>query len=216
MKSGAIKKALLIAILLIAYILWQAIGTLSEYYPINNYPPPHRGEMTFLGDGLSQKNNHGFVSLLSKRLAVPINDRSIASTSMHEAKIEIEKIIKATQPSVVILCYKNTDRSEEGVRVYLADLRELTLAAQKEGAVTVLLGAERGDTNKIYEKSIKRLARETRSIVVPNILTTIDSNARFWNGDIPNDEGELRIADLIAPSLEGLTIGIAQNTSSTP
>ena len=112
----------------------------------------------------------------------------------------------------MILCYKNTDRSEEGVRVYLADLRELTLAAQKEGAVTVLLGAERGDTNKTYEKSIKRLARETRGIVVPNILTTIDSNARFWNGDIPNDEGELRIADLIAPSLEGLTIGIAQST----
>ena len=215
MKSGAIKKALLIAILLIVYILWQAIGTLSEYYPINNYPPPHKGEMTFLGDGLSQKNERGFISLLSKRLAVPMSDRSIASTSLREAKTEIENTIKAVQPSVVIFCYKNTDRSEEGMRAYLADLRELVLIAQKEGAVTVLLGAERGDTNKAYEKSIKKVARETRSIVVPNILTTIDSNEKFWSGDIPNDEGGLRIADLIAPSLESLTIGLTQSTPNS-
>ena len=62
MTSAAVKKTLLIGVLFIAYVFWQALGTLSQYYPITNYPPKHAGPVVLFGDRFSVSHT-GFVSI---------------------------------------------------------------------------------------------------------------------------------------------------------
>ena len=78
MNSVAVKKVLVIGIFFIAYVLWQAIGTLSEYYPIYNYPPLHKGPIILFGDALAATSSIGFVGILEKRLDLQIEIESSA------------------------------------------------------------------------------------------------------------------------------------------
>ncbi len=212
MNGGAVKKVLVVGIFFIAYVLWQAVGTLSEYYPIHNYPPAHKGPIVLFGDALTVASSTSFVGILEKRLGIEIEVESTATSTLQSAASVVPARILERRPGAVIFCFSDTnDRTQWNDTHYVEDLRGMIHAAQKEGAVTVLLGARREGAGSEHERIIKKLARETGSITVVNILSTIADDPRYWSNDLPNMEGNIRIADIVAPALEGLSFGITEN-----
>lgn len=217
MNSASVKKVFVVGIFLIMYILWQALGTLSEYYPINNYPPAHDGPILLFGDALATTSDIGYVGILEKRLGVNIEVVGYASSTIESTAREAAQSIVKRRPSVVIFSFGDvSDKTQWSSARHIDDLRRMIRAAQNEGAVTVLMGARREKPGGEGEREIKKLARETRSIAAVNILSTIADKPEYWDGNVPNTEGYLRIADLVAPTLEGLTFGITQHSDMAP
>ncbi len=217
MKSTAVKKVFVIGIFLIVYVLWQAIGSLSEYYPIYNYPPLHKGPIIFLGDTLAATSSIGFVGVLEKRLNLQIEIESSASRTMESAASDTVALILERKPSAVIFCYSGINGRALWDDSRSTDyLREMIRAAQHEGAVTVLLGAERETSGGKHERIIKQFARETHSFTALNILSTITDNPKYWDKNMPNAEGNMRIADVLAPTLEGITFSMTDMQQTTP
>ena len=215
MKGETLKKILLIGALLIIFILWQAVKTISEYYPITNYPPTHKGQIMFLGNQFCAQGVEGFVSILSQRLGVPINDQSSSTSSIDLMGTSLTEKLNQLEPSVVIFCFAPEDSSGK-TEAYFTALRTMIISAQKHGVVTVLLGANRETRDSSYNKHIGQIARATGSLTVPNILEPIALDAKYWNEQQPNNSGNLKIADFVAPTLEGLVMGMNENTSTTP
>ena len=217
MNSVAVKKVLVIGIFFIAYVLWQAIGTLSEYYSIYNYPPLHKGPIILFGDALAATSSIGFVGILEKRLDLQIEIESSASSTIESTARDAPARIRERKPSVVIFCFSDISGQTQldDARSAL-DLREMIRAAQNEGAVTVILGAAREPDGGEHGLIIKRLARETHSLTVLNILSTITDNPKYWDKNMPNANGNMRIADIVAPLLEGLTFGISAMQQTGP
>ena len=217
MNNVGVKKILVIGIFFIIYVLWQAVGTLSEYYPIYNYPPLHKGPIILFGDALVATSSISFVSILEKRLDLQIEIESSASSTIESTARDAPARILERKPSVVIFCFSDISGQTQldDARSTL-DLRGMIRAAQKEGAVTVLLGARREKAGGEHERRIKQFARETHSITILNILSTIAENPKYWDKNMPNAEGHMRIADVVAPLLEGLSFGIIANQHTTP
>ena len=206
MGSKTTKRAVLIGTALILYILWLALGTLSEYYPIKNYPPAQYGSILLFGDSLATTSGVGFTNILEKRLDISIMTRIIATGTLHSNTEYVAREIVQQKPRIVIFCF--SDNNEVGNLAqaqYQGDLRTVIADAQQSGAVTLLLGASRIHPNAQQEDILMQLARETHSIIVPNILLFVENNQHYWDNNALNAGGNLRVADMIAPTLEGLT-----------
>ena len=206
MGNATTKKVLFVGVLIICYMLWQAAVAVIEYYPITNYPPHFRGPVVLFGDDIITPGEEGLASVLGKRLDIEIEDRSATSTHVSGAQSMVNHDLATLHPNVVIFCFR-----DNGHDIYFQDLRKLVGAAQQEGAVVVLLGATTEKDRVPYEHRMLRLARETGALAVANILSQTAGDPSYWSGPVPNAKGNLRIADLVAPTLEGLSVGSSQD-----
>lgn len=193
---------------LIAVAVAAAISMRGERaLEVANHPSENSGIVAF-GDslvaGVGSKGG-GFVTLLSKELAVPITNLG-RSGDTTESALQRVSMVTERKPAMTLLLLGGNDfvrrvPREETVK----NLERIITAIQASGSAVVLIGLDAGllggDEGKIYEN----LSVKYRTAYVPDILDGIHGN-RSLMADLlhPNDAGYAIMAERVGRVLSKL------------
>lgn len=168
---------------------------------IVNYPPKNSTIVAF-GDslvrGVGSTDGGGFASILSKRIGRPIINLGVPGETSAQGLSRVEELI-SRNPGMVLVLFGGNDYlrnvpQEETFR----NLREIVSRLQSSGAMVVLLGVRGGVLSDQFGPDFEKLAKETGSIYVPDVLDGLLGNNQYMSDAVhPNDQGYQTIADKI-------------------
>ncbi len=166
--------------------------------------PPKGGTVVAFGDslimGVGATSGNDFVSRTSRAIGIPISNVGLSGDTTRAALDRTDEVL-TRKPHVVLISLGGNDAikkipKEETERNLVTIVRRF----QAEGAVTILLGVRGGLLGDPYESMYERVAKQTRSILVPDILDGLFGDARYMSDAVhPNDAGYERIAARVAP-----------------
>lgn len=159
-----------------------------------------------LVEGRGATPGHDFVSILSRRLGVPIINAGRSGDTAGAALSRLEQAVLAQNPRVVIVLLGGNDFLHrvptEQTFEHLATIVE---RIRQRGAAVVLVGVNVGLFSDLYGKEYEALARRTSAGFVPDILNGIIGHAdRMSDAIHPNDQGHEMIADRLEPIVRDL------------
>lgn len=159
-----------------------------------------------LVEGYGATPGRDFVSVLAKRMSVPIVNAGRGGDTTRTALSRLDAAVLSRNPRVVIVLLGGNDFLG---RVPPADtFRNLTTIVERireRGAAVVLVGVRVALINDPYANEYGALARRTASGLVPHVLDDIIGHADRMSDSIhPNDRGYEMIADRIEPVVRDL------------
>lgn len=217
MSSTNTRKLLVFIALILLGALWQIITLFADNYPLTNYPP--RGTaIVALGDSLTvgvgaSSPEHGYIPILAKRLNINIINKGVSGDTTADAMKRLDNDVLGEHPNIVLILLGGNDYlkqvpQEETFR----NLRTIITRIQHSGATVLLVGVRGGLFHDKFDPDFQKLAKDTGSLFVPNILEGIIGEPALMSDDVhPNDAGYLKMADKIAPTLEGLVLAGAES-----
>jgi lysophospholipase L1-like esterase len=147
-----------------------------------------------------------FVSLLSRRLAVPIVNAGRSGDTAVAALSRLDVAVLSRNPRVVIVLLGGNDflrrvPTSETFR----SLSTIVERIRERGAAVILIGVSVGVIADPYAGEYEALARRTSSGFVPDILDDIIGHTDRMSDSIhPNDRGYQLMADRIEPVVRDL------------
>lgn len=190
--------------------MWQISVAIFTNHPIRNYPPKGT-HIIALGDSLvvgvgAGKSEAGFVPVLARRLNIAIVNKGMNGNTTHDALLRLQKDVLDEKPDIVMILLGGNDFLKQvPAEETFANLRLIISQIQSQGAIVLLLGIRGGPIADHYDDNFTALAKETGSLYISNVLDGLIGNSAFMSDEIhPNDKGYEKIADRIAPILEGL------------
>jgi acyl-CoA thioesterase-1 len=144
-----------------------------------------------LVEGRGATPGHDFVSVLSRRLGVPIINAGRSGDTAESALSRLDGAVLAWEPRVVIVLLGGNDFlrrvPKEKTFGHLATIVE---RIRQRGAAVVLVGVNVGLLSDTYGPEYEGLARQTSAGLVPDILGDIIGHADRMSDSIhPNDQG---------------------------
>ena len=214
MKSSSKIQIFLIIGVIFIFLIYQVVSLYGGQYAIVNFPPNSNtivalGDSLTVGVGASAPENN-FISVLERRLNITIVNKGVVGNTAGDALARIDSDIATLHPGVVIVLLGGNDYLRKiPPQETFTSLRGLIKKIQSEGAVVLLLGIQKGLSYDKSSDDFQKIARDTGSLFVPAILDGILGNAKLMSDEVhPNDAGYLKIADKIAPTLEGLVLSV--------
>ncbi len=212
--------ALTLATLFLVGGIWWFVATFFPATPtIINFPP--KGNVTVvLGDSLSEgvgasSVDTGYVALLAKRLHVDIVNKGVSGDTTKRGLARLDDDVLALHPNIVIVLLGGNDFIQQVPREEMfKNLETIIVRIQSTGAVVLLLGVRGGLLHDAFSADFAELAKRTGSAFVPNVLDSIIGDSKLMSDGIhPNDVGYQKVADKIAPVLEGLLQAVVSKTA---
>jgi lysophospholipase L1-like esterase len=212
MKWSSIHKFLIIIGVLVIGMIWQIMSTLFEQYPLTNFPPKGTnivalGDSLTVGIGASGQEG-GFIHILEQRFNVTIINKGVSGNTTGDALARLDSDVLSYHPDIVMILLGSNDYlRQEPRKDTFKNLHTMITRIQEKGAVVILLGARGGALSDTFAKDFDALARSTGSAFVPGVLDDIFGNTKLMTDEVhPNDAGYLKMADKIAPALEGIVL----------
>lgn len=196
-----------IILLAVALALW-AISLLTLKPDYANYPP--RGNtIVALGDSLTEGvggNGKGYPELVSERLGIPVRNAGRAGDTTADALGRLERDVLNQKPDIVLIALGGNDALRKlPEEETFANLRKIIERVQASGAVTILIGIRGRALSDPYDEQFEKLAKDTRSLYIPDILDDIFGDGRYMSDAVhPNARGYEKIADRITPILQSV------------
>lgn len=219
MKSSETRNIFVLVGLILIGAIWQIISLFTSQYPITNYPPKGTtivalGDSLTLGVGASD-TAHGYISVLEKRLNVSIMNKGVNGDTTENAAKRLQKDVLDLHPNIVLIFLGGNDYLKQVPEAEtFRNLRSIIERTQGSGATILLVGVRGGLLRDKFDTEFSTLAKDTGSLFVPNALGGILDDPKLMSDQVhPNDAGYLKIADKIAPTLEGLILA-APNSSN--
>jgi acyl-CoA thioesterase-1 len=174
-----------------------------------------------LGDSLSAEyglvRGTGWVPLLQKQLRsenldAAIVNASISGETSSGGKARVQALLDKHRPAVLVLELGAND-ALRGLPVTAteANLRSITLAAQKAGAKVLLVGMQippnyGGDYTKRFTGIYPKLAQDTGSALVPFLLQGLSNQPQLFQPDRihPTAEAQPLMLNIVWPHLKPL------------
>ncbi len=192
----------------------QIIMLLRDNHPIVNFPPKGT-TIIALGDSLTKgmgasAPEYGYVPILEKRLGITIINKGVSGNTTSDALLRLDTDVLTQHPDIVIILLGGNDYLQKvPPEETFANLRTIITRIQSRGAVVFLVGIRGGILKDHFSDGFTKLADETGSVFVPNVLENIIDNPKLMSDEIhPNDAGYLKVADKITPLLEGLVASV--------
>jgi acyl-CoA thioesterase-1 len=159
-----------------------------------------------LVEGRGATPGRDFVSVLAKRLSIPIVNSGRGGDTTAAALMRLDAAVLSRNPRVVIVLLGGNDFLG---RVPPADtFRRLSTIVERirqRGAAVVLVGVRVALINDPYRNEYDALARRTSSGLVPDILDDIIGHPDLMSDALhPNDRGYEMMADRIEPVVRDL------------
>lgn len=165
----------------------------KQDYPVVNNPPFGEtiisfGDSLTYGTGASKGND--YPSKLSKLIHEPIINKGKPGDTTKTALQRLDEVI-ALNPRIVIITLGGNDlKNGVNKQTVFDNLKTIILRLQEAGALVVIGGIDIPLFGKGYADAYTELARETGSVLVPNIFENIMGNSNLMSDRIhPNDEG---------------------------
>lgn len=175
-----------------------------------NFPPTAAGPWVAFGDSLTEGSGASagadYPAQLSAQLGIPILNRGVSGETSADGLRRLPAI-EELNPRVVLLCFGGNDVLQKVPRgQMLSNLGEMIDRLQVRGSFVVLVGIRGaslvGDRNA---SGFKRLAKDKRVLLVPNILDGILGAPSLMADYVhPNDAGYAMIAQRIERALRPL------------
>ena len=159
-----------------------------------------------LVQGVGASPGHDLVSVLSRRLAVPIVNAGRSGDTTSAALARLDSAVLNRRPRIVLVLLGGNDllRRLPG-DVTLDNLDEIVSRIRARGAAVVLATVELGFLTGLDTRAIDALAARTASALVPDILGGILGRRDLMaDGIHPNDRGYEMMADRLEPVLRDL------------
>ena len=158
-----------------------------------------------LVEGVGATAGHDFVSVLSKRLGIPIINAGRRGDTTASALARLDEAVLSRSPRVVIVLLGDDFLRRVPRETTFENLETIGRRIREQGAAVVLVGVKVGLFSDSYGSEYKRLARAMSAGVVPDILDGIfGHSARMSDGVHPNDRGYEMMADRLEPVLRAL------------
>ncbi len=180
--------------------------------PVRNAPPPV-GPIVALGDsltfGIGAGARQGYVDRLQVLLRRPIINSGVPADTIADGARRVEADVLAHRPTIVIVLLGGNDLIQHlELDRSFKTLADVIRRIQDRGAMVVLVGLQGLSPIGVVGARYKRLARETESLYVPDILDGILGRQDFMADQIhPNADGYRIMADqiekVLAPYVEG-------------
>lgn len=175
----------------------------SKDFHITNAPPKGDtivafGDSLIVGVGATPGND--FISRTSRTIGIPIGNAGLSGDTTRAALSRIDEVL-IQKPHVVLISLGGNDALKKIPKEETEqNLVTIVQRFQAEGAVTIVLGVRGGLLGDPYESMYERVARQTGSILVPDILDGLFGDARYMSDAVhPNDAGYERITSRVAP-----------------
>lgn len=199
----------LIAVLLVvvAVIGYQLI--IPNTVAVTNYPSQNTGPIIAFGDslveGVGATAGNDFVSVVSKRIDEPILNLGRAGDTTRDGLERLDTVL-AEEPKLVLLLLGGNDYIRKiSPEETFANLGTMIESIHDTGAMVVLLGVRGGLLTDSYKRQYQAVADEYQVAYVPDVLDGLFGNPAYMADAIhPNDAGYERVADRVAPVVEGL------------
>jgi lysophospholipase L1-like esterase len=173
---------------------------------ITNYPPRAGGTIVAFGDslveGVGADESKNFVSRLSDKINEPIINLGISGDTTRDGLARVGDVFEQNPRIVLVLLGGNDYIKRVPKEETFSNLKSIILNIQSRGAITVLLGVRGGVLQDHYDEEYKKLAKETGSVYVDNVLAGLLTKPQYMHDGIhPNARGYELIAEKIYPEL---------------
>lgn len=212
MRSNSAHKFIIVVGILVVGMIWQTMSSFSEQYPIINFPPKGTkiivlGDSLTTGVGASSPEN-GYIPVLERRFGLTIMNEGMSGDTTRDVIDRLDRDVLSHHPDIVMILLGSNDYlQQEPQKDTFDNLRTIITRIQGKGAVVILLGARGGVLTDTFAEDFAALARSTGSAFVPGVLDNILGNTKLMYDEVhPNDAGYLKMADKIAPILEGIVL----------
>lgn len=164
-----------------------------------------------LGDsitaGYGLKPELAYPYLLSQKINLPVVNLGVSGDKTSDALARLSEDVLRENPWMVILALGGNDFLKKVPKtVTEQNLKKIIAQVQAKKAITVILGMNLGLFTDEYKDLYQRVAEETNSYLIPQVLKGIIDNPKHRQQDIihPNQIGQEILANKIAKSLEPL------------
>lgn len=156
-----------------------------------------------LVEGAGATAGNDFVSVLSRRLNVPIINAGKNGDTTGSALARLENRVLSQDPRIVIILLGGNDAIRRiSVSETFKNLAVIIDRIHAQGAGVLLIGVRGGLLSDKYKKEFARIANEKKVSFVPDILEDIFAHTDLMYDSLhPNDKGNTLIADRIEPVL---------------
>jgi acyl-CoA thioesterase-1 len=186
----------------IAIIVLVVVGFWQTARPLNltNLPPSASGEWAAFGDSLTEgfgaSEGHDYPNLLGQKLGLKILNHGASGETSGDALGRLEAVA-ALKPRVVLLCFGGNDGLQRlPPNETFHNLARIIDRLHRGGSFVVLLGIRSATLRDHYEEHFRRLAREKRVLLVPNLMESVLFSPNLMSDAIhPNDAGYQAIAE---------------------
>lgn len=173
---------------------------------ITNYPSSNQNIVAF-GDslvaGVGSTGDGDFVSVLSSRIGQPIINLGNSGDTTEDAIKRLPDVIDQKPKVTIVLLGGNDFIRKIDHKTTFDNLKKIISTIQQTGSVTVLLGVRSGVLGGGVDGEYKKLAKDTGSLYVPDVLEGLFGHADLMSDAVhPNNAGYLLIAEKIYPVLK--------------
>jgi lysophospholipase L1-like esterase len=180
---------------LAALVWWTAEGVPRPAKPTSGRTIVAFGDSLVEGRGATPGKD--FVSLLSRRLGMPIINAGRSGDTTAAALARLDRDVLARDPKVVIVLLGGNDFLRRvPVESTFTNLQQIVDRIRRRGAAVVLVGVSVGLLSDPYAAEYTTVARRHAAGLVPDILDGIIGNRELMADSIhPNDRGYAIIAE---------------------
>ena len=156
--------------------------------------------------GRGAVSGRDFVSVLSKRLGVPIINAGHSGDTTRAALARLESDVLSRDPRIAIVLLGGNDYLRRvPIEETFANLTTIVDEIRSRGAAVLLVGVSVGLLSDPYAARYESLARQTTAALVPDILGGIIGHGELMSDTIhPNEQGYGIMADRLEPVLRDL------------
>lgn len=188
------KKSLMVLTILIAGVFGYRFWAGEKAYEIKNIPTTVSRIVCF-GDSLTRgygaTQGKDYPARLEEMTGIEVINSGVSGNTTADGLARLEADVLAFEPDVVLITLGGNDlKNRVGVDTARANLVKGIQRIQAAGAMVVLGGIDIPLYGKGYAKMYDAVARQTGSVLIPNILEGIFGSPDLMSDSIhPNDKG---------------------------
>lgn len=198
------------SIIVVATLFLVLIGIFYFFRPnpVKNFPSSGRDIIAFgdsLVQGVGSSKSGDFVSVLSKRIGLPIVNLGHSGDTTEDGLVRINDLDNFNPKVVLLLLGGNDYLKKVPIVETERNLSKLIENIQARGSVVILLGVRGGLINDKFERMFQGLSNKYNTAYVKNVLSGLLLNTNYMSDAIhPNNTGYAFIADRIEPVLRDM------------
>jgi lysophospholipase L1-like esterase len=206
-----LKKGLIVLTIVAVCVLGYRFWAGEKAYEIKNVPTIVSRVVCF-GDSLTRGVGAGkgndYPSRLAEMTGLEVINSGVSGDTTAAGLARVEDDVLAYEPDVVLITLGGNDlKKRVGVDNARANLLRIIQQIQAAGSMVVLGGIDIPLYGKGYAKMYESIARQTGSVLIPNILEGLFGHSEFMSDSIhPNDRGYEIMAGYFYKALDGLPL----------
>ncbi|MCW1888460.1 MAG: GDSL-type esterase/lipase family protein [Candidatus Moranbacteria bacterium] len=158
------------------------------------------GDSLVEGYGATEKQD--FISLVSLKLGVPILNYGISGNTSNDVLARLESVTEEKPDITILLVGGNDALRKVSKEQTFSNITTIINRLQTKGSMVALIGIQGGLIGNDYQKEFDRIAKETRSLYIPDILDGLIGNPKYMSDAIhPNNAGYAIIAEKVYQEL---------------